>query len=100
MDGASNQLFARARLPSHQHSGISRRHFGDACKHSLECRRFADDLFKHRGLDNFFTQRNVFFKELVLERLNFSKGSLQGCSRLMLLGHVHHGPDVFRELPG
>src|SRR4029077_14294934 len=63
MYGACNKLFACSRFTGDQDRRIARRDFGDARENTLQSGRRSNDLFKHRGFVDFFTQSDVFLLE-------------------------------------
>src|ERR1700747_2945022 len=60
MYGTCNQLFSCSRFASYEDRRIAWRDFGDARENIFQSGRCSNDLFKHRGFVDFFTQSNVF----------------------------------------
>src|SRR5882724_8471363 len=71
VNSACNQLLARSRFTRDENRGIAWRHFGDAREHSLQSGGGPDNLFKHRGLVDFFTESGVLQLEFLLGSLAF-----------------------------
>src|SRR5258708_13519208 len=69
MYGACNKLFACSRFTRDEDRRISRCDFGDAREYAFQSRRCSNDLFKHRGFVDFFTQSNVFAPKPVFRLL-------------------------------
>src|SRR6266446_1824855 len=69
MYGACNQLFACSRFARDKDRRITRRDFGNAREYAFQSRRCSNDLFKHRGLIDFFTQSDVFLTKPVFRLL-------------------------------
>src|SRR5208282_6780725 len=53
-------LFACSRFARDKDRGITRCNFGNAREYAFQSRRCSNDLFKHRGFVDFFTQSDVF----------------------------------------
>src|SRR6266702_6970381 len=60
MYGACNELFACSCFTRDEDRRITRCDFGDARENTFQSGRRSNDLFKHRGFVDFFTQGNVF----------------------------------------
>src|ERR1700756_5179723 len=69
MYGPRNKLFARSRFARDKNRRITRRDFGNAREYAFESRRCSNDLFKHRGFVDFFTQSDVFAAKTVFSLL-------------------------------
>src|ERR1700730_3296982 len=69
MYGACNQLFACSCFTRDEDRRISWRDFGDAREYAFQSRRCSNDLFKHRGFVDFFTQSDVFLTKPVFRLL-------------------------------
>ena len=79
MDGAGNKLLARSCVASYEDRRITRCDFGDARENSFQSGRCSNNLFKHRGFVDFFTQGNVFALQPVfrlLSILNVRRGNI------------------------
>src|SRR4030095_1745809 len=66
VNSACNQLLACSRFTRDENRGIAWCNFGDAREHSLQSGRSPDNLFKHRGLVDFFTESGVLQLEFLL----------------------------------
>ncbi|MCG3159192.1 MAG: hypothetical protein JMDDDDMK_00178 [Acidobacteria bacterium] len=74
MNGARDQLFARAGFAANQHGGIGRRDGFDLFEDTLQRRASADDLLEVQdGLD-FLFEVKFLFVEFVFERFDFVVG--------------------------
>src|SRR6266702_1121809 len=71
MYGACNQLFACSCFTSDKDRRITWRNFGNAGKYSFQNGRGSNDLFKHRGLGDFFTQSDVLLLQSLLSSFAF-----------------------------
>src|SRR6476660_100047 len=69
MYGACNQLFPCSCFTRDEHRRISRCDFGDARENAFQSGRCSNDLFKHRGFVDFFTQSDVFTTKPVFRLL-------------------------------
>src|SRR6266851_1657206 len=70
MYGACNKLFACSCFTRNEDRRITRRDFGNAREYAFQSRRCSNDLFKHRGFVDFFTQSDVFAPEPVFSLLS------------------------------
>ena len=93
MNGACDQLLARARLAGNENGGICRSDFCDARQDGVQSRLIAYDLFEHRDAIYFVPQRHVFLLKLILERLDLSKRSFELLPSLHLFGDFHRRSD-------
>src|SRR6266566_3849288 len=66
---ACNQLFACSRFTRDEDRRITRCDFGDARENTFQSGRCSNDLFKHRGFVDFFTQSDVFLTKAVFRLL-------------------------------
>src|SRR5712664_157931 len=66
---ACNQLFACACFTRDEDRRITRCDFGDARENTFQSRRCSNDLFKHRGFVDFFTQSDVLLSQSLLSLL-------------------------------
>src|SRR6266403_1198195 len=66
---ACNQLFACACFTRDEDGRITRCDFGDARENTFQSGRCSNDLFKHRGFVDFFTQSDVFTTKPVFRLL-------------------------------
>src|SRR6266850_771168 len=69
MYGACNKLFACSRFARDKDRRITRCDFGDARENTFQSGRCSNDLFKHRGFVDFFTQSDVFMLQSLLSSL-------------------------------
>src|SRR5882757_4936315 len=69
MYGACNKLFACSRFTRDEDRRTTRSDFGDAREYAFQSGRCSNDLFKHRGFVNFFTQSDVFLTKPVFRLL-------------------------------
>src|SRR5689334_9515245 len=69
VNSACNQLLACSRFTRDENRRIAWRNFGDAREHGLQSGGGPDNLFKHRGLVDFFTERGVLQLEFFLGSL-------------------------------
>src|SRR5882672_10126917 len=69
MYGACNKLFACSRFTRDEDRRTTRCDFGDAREYAFQSGRCPNDLFKHRGFVNFFTQSDVFLTKPVFRLL-------------------------------
>ena len=76
VDRARDELLARAGLTGDQHGRIRRRDLGHVGEHRLQRRRRPDDLLEHRGPVHLVPQYQIFFVELILQRLKLRLGPL------------------------
>src|SRR5215470_4401442 len=60
VNGASKQFFASSGFTQYEDSRVRRRHFSDLPQRRMYGLRRTDDLFEHRGMVDFFAQRQVF----------------------------------------
>src|SRR6266478_7090870 len=65
MYGARNKLFACSSFTRDEDRRIAWRDFGDARENTFQSRRCSNDLFKHRGFVDFFTQGDVFLLQFL-----------------------------------
>src|SRR6267154_2350019 len=65
MYGARNKFFACSCFARDEDRRISRCDFGDAREDTFQSGRCSNDLFKHRGFVDFFTQSDVFLTKPV-----------------------------------
>src|SRR5260370_29244197 len=65
MYGACNKLFACSRFTRDEDRRITRCDFGDTRENTFQSGRCSNDLFKHRGFVDFFTQSDVFLTKPV-----------------------------------
>src|SRR6266481_1998330 len=69
MDSACNKLFAGSGFASYEDRRIAWRDFGDTREDAFQSRRCSNDLFKHRGFVDFFTQSDVLLSQSLLSLL-------------------------------
>src|SRR6266403_5983120 len=69
MYGARNRLFACSCFTRDEDRRIARCDFGDARENTFQSGRCSNDLFKHRGFVDFFTQSDVFLTQPVFRLL-------------------------------
>src|SRR5712672_3931041 len=69
MYGACNQLFACSCFTRNEDRRIAWRDFGDARENTFQSGRCSNNLFKHRGFVDFFTQSDVFAPKPVFSLL-------------------------------
>src|SRR5277367_3906854 len=70
MYSACNQLFACSRFACDEDRRITSGDFGDAREYGFQSRRGPNNLFKHRGLIDFFAQSDVFAPKPVFSLLS------------------------------
>src|SRR6267154_3423566 len=70
MYGARNKFFACSCFARDEDRRISRCDFGDARENTFQSGRCSNDLFKHRGLVDFFTQSDIFTSKPVFSLLS------------------------------
>src|ERR1700761_1866042 len=88
MYGAGNKLFARPRFTGDENRRVARRDFGDAREYGFQSRGCSNDLLKHGGLVNFFTQGYVFASKSVFSALSIfdvRSGKIPTCSLSLLV---------------
>src|SRR6266852_4878104 len=71
VDSAGDEFLARSGFTRNENRGIAWCNFGDAREHSLQSGGGPDNLFKHRGLVDFFTESGVLQLEFLLGSLAF-----------------------------
>src|SRR5579864_6270003 len=71
VNSACNQLLACSRFARDENRRIARRNFGDAREYTLQSGGGSNNLFKHRGLVDFFTESGVLQLELLLGSFAF-----------------------------
>src|SRR5882757_11102576 len=79
---ACNQLFACACFTRDEDRRITRRDFGDARENTFQSGRCSNDVFKHRGLADLLTERDVFLAKPVFRLLavfNVSTCAVPSC---------------------
>src|ERR1700722_10600313 len=69
MYGACNKLFACSCFTRDEDRRIAGRDFGDARENTFQSGRCSNDLFKHRGFVDSFTQSDVFAPKPVFRPL-------------------------------
>src|ERR1700723_4483028 len=69
VDGAGDKLFPRTGFTRNQDRGIAWRCFRDKREHGLQGSGGSDNLFRHRGFIDFFTESKVFPLESFLRSL-------------------------------
>src|SRR5277367_666180 len=83
MYGACNQLFACSCFARDEDRRITRCDFGEARKNIFQSGRCSNDLLKHGGLVDFFTESDVFALKSILSLLsifNVRSGKIPACS--------------------
>src|SRR6266481_8113143 len=69
MYGACHQFFSRSGFTGDEDGRITRCDFGDARENIFQSGRCSNELFKHRGFVDFFTQSDVFLTKPVFRLL-------------------------------
>src|SRR5260370_3308376 len=69
MYGAGNKLFTRSRFTGYEDRRITWRDFRDTREYSFQSWRGSNNLFKHAGFVDFFTQSEVFAPKPVFRPL-------------------------------
>src|SRR6266481_10070797 len=86
MYGACHQFFSRSGFTGDEDGRITRCDFGDARENIFQSGRCSNELFKHRGFVDFFTQSDVFLTKAVFRLLAvFDVGSGQIPTRYLSL---------------
>ena len=96
VNSARNELLAGAGFPGNENRRIRRCDLGHTRKDGLQRGRLADDLLKHRGLIDFFPQRNVLFVKLILQFFDFVKSALKVVFRPLAVRDIR--PDAAHSL--
>src|SRR3984893_1306345 len=90
MYGACDQLFACSCFTRYEDRRISRCDFGDARENTFQSGRCSNDLFKHRGFVDFFTQSDVFLTKPVFRLLavfDVRKGNIPTRNLSLFVAH-------------
>src|SRR6266436_7345688 len=69
MYGACHQFFSRSHFARDEDRRITRCDFEDTRENTFQSGKYSNDLFKHRGFVDFFTQRDVFLTKPVFRLL-------------------------------
>src|SRR5215813_181989 len=90
MDGPSDQLFTRPRLPRYKNRGVAARYFPYLFHDGPQDGALANDFAKTEFTIDLFLQIDFFFRELFFCDSELLHELLEFCFRALALGDVPH----------